>query len=67
MKNPHVSHWKIEKIYSLYSSYSLVVDMLQFMGTPLLVSFTNSNWVNDLNDKKYSTGYVFILGSGLVT
>jgi hypothetical protein len=37
------------------------------MGTPLLVGFTNSNWVGDPDDQKSTAGYVFNLGSGLVT
>jgi hypothetical protein len=36
-------------------------------GTPLLVGFTNSDWVDDPDDQKSTAGYVFILGSGPVT
>ena len=32
-----------------------------------MVGFTDSDWVDDPNDRKSTTGYVFSLGSGLVT
>jgi hypothetical protein len=36
-------------------------------GTPLLIGFTDSDWVDDPDDQKSTTGYVFSLGSGPVT
>ena len=36
-------------------------------GKPLLVGFTDSDWVGDPNDQKSTIGYVFILGYGPVT
>ena len=36
-------------------------------GTPLLVGFTDSDWVGDLDDRKSTTGYVFSLGYGPVS
>ena len=33
----------------------------------MLVGFTDSNWVDDPDDRKSTAGYVFILGSGPVT
>ena len=36
-------------------------------GEPLLVGFTDSNWADDPDDQKSTVGYVFSLGSGLVT
>jgi hypothetical protein len=32
-----------------------------------LVGFTDSDWVDDPDDRNSTAGYVFILGSGLVT
>jgi hypothetical protein len=32
-----------------------------------LVGFTNSDWADDLDDRKSTAGYVFILGLGPVT
>ena len=33
----------------------------------MLVGFTDSDWANDLDDRKYTIGYVVSLGSGSVT
>ena len=33
----------------------------------MLVGFTDSDWVNDPNDRKSTAVYVFSLGYGLVT
>ena len=33
----------------------------------MLVGFTDSYWADDPDDRKYTTGYVFRLGSRLVT
>jgi hypothetical protein len=37
------------------------------MGTPLLVGFTDSDWVDEPDEQKSTAGYVFSLGSGPVT
>ena len=37
------------------------------MGEPLLVGFTDLDWVGDLDDRNSSVGYVFSLGLGPVT
>ena len=36
-------------------------------GEPLLVGFTDSDWVGDPDDRKAIAGYVFSLGSGPIT
>ena len=36
-------------------------------GKPLLVGFSDSDWVNDPDDRNSTTGYVFSLGSGPIT
>jgi hypothetical protein len=36
-------------------------------GAPLLVEFTDSDWVDDPHDRKTTVGYVFSLGSRPVT
>ena len=33
----------------------------------MLIGFTNSNWAGDPDDQKSTVGYVFTLGSGLIT
>jgi hypothetical protein len=68
MKTPHESHWKAAKRILCY-----VHGTIQFgihyssRGTPLVVGFTDSDWVGDPDDPKSTAGYVFSLGSGLVT
>ena len=53
--------------------YFDIFEVLQFGihystgGKPLLVGFTDSDWDDDPNDRKSTTGYVFSLGSGPVT
>eukprot|EP00253_Pinus_taeda_P031346 PITA_31346 len=36
-------------------------------ASPLLVGFTDFDWVGDPDDRKSTTGYVFTLGSGPIT
>eukprot|EP00253_Pinus_taeda_P028629 PITA_28629 len=36
-------------------------------SSPLLVGFTDSDWVGDPDDQKSTAGYVFTLGSGPIT
>jgi hypothetical protein len=68
MQTPHESHWKEAKRILHY-----VHGTIQFGihyssgGTPLLVGFTDSDWVDDPDDQKSTAGYVFSLGSGPVT
>jgi hypothetical protein len=68
MQTPHERHWKAAKRILLY-----VRGTVQFKihyssgGTPLLVGFIDSDWVDDPDDRKSTAGYVFSLGSGPVT
>jgi hypothetical protein len=68
MKTTHESHWKEDKVILQY-----VHGTVQFRihytlgGNRLLVGSTNSDWVNNPNNHKSTVGYVFSLGSGLVT
>eukprot|EP00253_Pinus_taeda_P004002 PITA_04002 len=49
--------------------YFLGLQVLQSKeeASPLLVGFTDSNWASDPDDRKYTTSYVFTLGSGPIT
>eukprot|EP00253_Pinus_taeda_P002382 PITA_02382 len=68
MQNPHESHWKATKSILHY-----VRGIVQFRihysakASPLLVGFTNYDWVGDLDDRKSTAGYVFTLGFGPIT
>jgi len=65
MQNPHESHWKAGKRILRY-----VRGTVQFgihysaKASPLLVGFTDFDWVGDPDDQKSTTGYVFTFGSG---
>jgi hypothetical protein len=68
MKTPHDSHWKATKRILRYVRGTFQFEIhYSSGGTPLLVGFTDSDWVGDLDDRKSTTGYVFILGLGPVT
>ena len=68
MQTPRESHWKAAKIVLNY-----VRGTVQFgihynaEASPLLVGFTDSDWAGDLDDRKFTAGYVFTLGSGPIT
>ncbi len=68
MKNPHEIHWKAAKRILCY-----VRGIIQFgihysvEASPLLVGFTDFNWVGDTDDRKSTVGYVFTLGYGTIT
>eukprot|EP00253_Pinus_taeda_P014288 PITA_14288 len=68
MQNPHESHWKAAKRILRY-----VRGTIQFgihysaEASPLLVGFTDSDWVGDADDRKSIAGYVFTLGFGPIT
>eukprot|EP00253_Pinus_taeda_P035517 PITA_35517 len=49
--------------------YFLGLQVLQSKeeASPLLVGFTNSDWVGDPDDRMSTAGYVFTLGFGLIT
>eukprot|EP00253_Pinus_taeda_P035670 PITA_35670 len=49
--------------------YFLGLQVLQSKeeASPLLVGFTDSDWVGDPDDQKSTAGYVFTLGSGPIT
>jgi hypothetical protein len=68
MQTPHESHWKATKRILRYVCGIVQFDIhYRSKGTPLLVGFTDSNWVGDSDDRKFTAGYVFSLGSGPVT
>ena len=68
MQTPHESHWKAAKIILRYIQGTIQFGIHYSTGwTPLLVGFTNLDWVGDPDDQKSTAGYVFSLGSGPVT
>eukprot|EP00253_Pinus_taeda_P030109 PITA_30109 len=67
---------EIEMIYLGHLHYFVGIQVLQCKegipfpspkASPLLVGFIDSDWVGDLDDQKFTTGYVFTLGSRPIT
>ena len=68
MQHPHESHWKAAKRILRYIRGTVQFGIhYSTWETPLLVGFTDSDWVGDPDDQKYSEGYVFNPGSGPIT
>jgi hypothetical protein len=68
MKTPHERHWKAAKRILLYVHGTVQFEIHYSLGgTPLLVGFTDSDWVSDPDDRKSTASYVFILGSRPIT
>eukprot|EP00253_Pinus_taeda_P024698 PITA_24698 len=44
-----------------------LINHVNAEASPLLVGFTDSDWAGDPSDRKSTAGYVFTLGSGLIT
>jgi hypothetical protein len=64
MQTPHESHFKAAKRILRYVHGTVKFGIhYSSGGIPLLVGFTNSDWVGDLDDQKSTTGYVFNLVS----
>ena len=68
MQTPHESHWKSAKIILRYIRGTFQFGIhYSTGGKPLLVGFTDSDWVGDPDYRKSIAGYVFSLGSGPIT
>eukprot|EP00253_Pinus_taeda_P026685 PITA_26685 len=51
----------------LQSKEGISLSQSNAEASPLLVGFTDSDWVGDPDDQKSTAGYVFTLGSGPIT
>eukprot|EP00253_Pinus_taeda_P010951 PITA_10951 len=68
MQDPHESHWKATKRILRYVRGTVLFGIhYSAEASPLLVGFTDSDWVGDLDDRKSTAGYVFTLFSGPIT
>jgi hypothetical protein len=68
MKTTHEIHWKVAKRIFRYVHGTIHFGIhYSSGGTPLLVGFSDSYWVDDPDDQKSNSGYVFILGLGPIT
>jgi hypothetical protein len=68
MQIPHEIHWKATKRIHRYV-YGTIQFGIHYSsgGNPLLVGFTDLDWVDNPDDQKSTTGYVFSLGSRPIT
>jgi hypothetical protein len=58
---------KLKGYFGMSRVYSSSRYITVHGGTPLLVGFIDSDWVNDPNDRNSTIGYIFILGYGPIT
>eukprot|EP00253_Pinus_taeda_P033937 PITA_33937 len=68
MQNQCESNWKVAKriLHYVRGTFQFGIHY-SAEASPLLVGFTDSDWVGDPNDGKSVAGYVFTLGYGPIT
>lgn len=67
MQEPYKLHWKVAKWILHYIEGSHSYEIHYVVGIQLdLVGYTDTDWVGDSQDCKYTLGYDFSLGSGPV-
>ena len=60
MQTPHEINWKAAKKILRYIRGTIQFGIhYNIGGKPFLIGFTNSNWVNDPDDRNSTAGYVF--------
>lgn len=75
MSRPTMSHWLVAKRILRYLKGTTELGILykkgegssKGNGSPKLLAFTDSGYADDLDDKRSTSGYVFIIGSGAVS
>ena len=65
-QEPHESHWKAAKRILRYIQGTTHFGIHYTLGASQIVGFTDSDWVGDVNDQKYSFGFMFFLGSNMI-
>ena len=64
MQEPHEMHWKATKRIFHYVQGTIDYGIHYVARAQLdLTGFTDSNWVGDGNDRIYTSGFVFMIGS----
>ena len=67
MQQPHDIHWKAAKRILQYIQGTRTYGIHYAADSELaLVGYTDSNWVGDSIDQKYTFRYVFMFGGGLI-
>ena len=65
MQEPHELHWKATKRILHYVQGTIYYGIHYAAGAKLdLTGFTDSDWAGDGNDRKSTSGFVFMIGSG---
>ena len=65
MQEPHELHWKETKRILYYVQGTIDYGIHYAAGAQLdLIEYTDSDWAGDGNDRKYTLGFVFMIGSG---
>lgn len=69
MANPKSSHWLAAKRILRYIKGTTDFGILYKRGrsNACLVSYTDSNYAGDLDDRKITSGFAFIMGSGAIS
>ena len=66
LSNPGQSHWDVVKWIFKYlrgtTNYGIMFSKQQ--SVPSVVGYVDVDYVRDLDDRRYTTGYVFTLGGG---
>ncbi len=71
MQNPSYAHWRVVKQIKWYLQdtyeYQLQLTRTTMGNEVILTSYYDSNWGGDLDSRKSTIGYTFILGSTIGT
>jgi hypothetical protein len=68
MANPSMEHWMAVTQIFRYLQGSLQMK-LQFGATPSkeVLGYCDANWGDDIEDRRSTTGFVFMIGGGTIS
>lgn len=64
--NPGVDHWKTLVRVLRYLRYTLYYRLYYTKYLVVLEGYSDANWISNLKDTKYISGYVFTLGGVVI-
>jgi hypothetical protein len=68
MEKPHESHWNATKEVLRYLKGTLDYGIKYIDASDVeLIGYSDSDWVGNLDDRRSTTGYVFNIGSRVVS
>ena len=62
METPTMTHFKALKRILQYIKYTIDFGLFGYSNSFDLVSYSDSDWVRDINDRKNDMGFVFYIG-----